>query len=212
MLAKQPLKKGDSFKGKRIGAESGPLSSYLLARFMDKFDIDEAQLEIKYVDIPGQASMWDSDEIDLLITYDPIRSQLKAKGAFEIFTSKEIPNEIIDVFLIREEKLESQKDNLKAFVSGWFKAVKDLNSGNPRVFEFIGMREKLSADVVREIFTEISVPGYSENLIQLSGENKEFMAGFDQHEKIMLDKKLMATAVDKKALITNKALLLIEPQ
>ncbi len=209
VLSKLPLQKGDNFNGKRIGVESGPLGSYMLSRFMEKFDIQETELTIKYVDIPGQLSMWQAEEVDLLITYDPIRSKLKSQGAYEIFSTKEIPNEIIDVFLIREQQIDTHKEHLKAFINGWFKAVEDLNSKNPALYEFIGKRENIPSEVIREVFNDISVPSFSENLSQLS-DKKSFITNLKQHEKIMLNKKLMTKTVNKQALITTKALLLIE--
>ncbi len=212
VLSKSPMDRQSNFKGKTIGVESGPLGSFMLARFMDKFAIERAELTIKYVDIPGQEEMWDQDQLDLLITYDPIRSKLKAKGAHEIFTSKEIPNEIIDVFLIRETKLESQKENLKAFITGWFKAVSDLHENKSSLFSFIGQRENLPAGTVQSIFKEVYVPGYAENMAQLSGKNIEFLSGLELHEKIMIEKKLMKRSVDKSKLVTNEGLLLIENQ
>ena len=210
VLSKQPMKKGDSFKGKRIGFESGPLASYMLARFKEKFSINDDELKSKFVDIPGQIDMWEADEIDLLITYDPIRNKLKSQGAYEIFSSREIPNEIIDVFVIRAEAIETQKENLKAFVGAWFKAVDELHAQSPELIEFIGARENLSPSMVRDMFKDIYVPSYSENVAYLSGNDEAFIGGFKQHEQIMLEQKMMKNVVDKHTLITNKALLLLE--
>jgi NitT/TauT family transport system substrate-binding protein len=209
VLSKQPLKRGDNFKGKRIGLESGPLGSYMLSRFMEKFAIKESDLTIKYVDIPAQLNMWQAEAIDLLITYDPIRSKLKSQGAFEIFNTREIPNEIIDVFLMREKQIETQQAHLKAFLSGWFKAVEDLKRKNPLVYQFIGEREDIASEVIQEIFNDISVPSLSENISLLSDKNT-FIANLKQHEKVMLKKKLMSKTVDKEPLVTNQALQLLE--
>ncbi|MBU2862288.1 ABC transporter substrate-binding protein [Reinekea forsetii] len=211
VLAREPLTKNDDFTNRRIAVESSPLGSYMLARFMDKFSIQDGVLDIQYVDIPGQVEAWNKSNVDLLITYEPIRSILKSQGAFEVFTSKDIPNEILDVFLIRESTITDQSKNLTAFIEGWFRAVSDLKEGKPEVYEFIGKRERIPSTVVSEIFEDIYVSSYIDNISLLSGKNISLLQSLNQHEKIMIDKKLMGVNVDKIKLITDQGLLLVEP-
>ncbi len=210
ILSKVAAAKGDDFSGYTIALEAGPLGSYMLARFTEKFDISSSDLTVKYVDIPAQESAWQNEDIDLLITYEPIRTKLISTGAHEIFTSKDIPNEIIDVFLIREKGLAEHESNLTAFLNGWFKAVADLKSENPELYQFIGARLGITAEATQQAFQQVEVPGFNENLQYLSGKNRDFLNGLEQHEKVLLDKQLMKKPIDKQKLITNRALLMVE--
>jgi NitT/TauT family transport system substrate-binding protein len=210
VLSRTKLKPGDSFKDKQIGLESGPLGAYMLARFMETFEITSADLNIKYVDIPGQLEMWNANSIDLLITYEPIRSKILQQGAEEIFTSKDIPNEIVDVFLIREDKIALQKENLTAFVSGWFKAVDDLKKNKPELFEFVANRLNISKETAVETFKQVYVPNYSENMALLSGQNKDYLVGLNKNEQVLIDKGLIKKPVNKEALVTVRALNLLK--
>ncbi len=210
VLSRTPVANNQQLVGKTIAVESGPLGSYMLNRFMDRHQLEPGDLTINYVDIPGQLIAWQQQKMDLLITYEPSRSKLIEEGAVEIFTSRDIPNEIIDVFLIRERVMVVQKKSLSIFVNGWFKAVADLDQSDANLFHFIGEREGLPAGRVETIFKDIAVPGINRNREFLAGVNNGFNKGLEQHETIMLKDGLMQNKINKQSLLTLDVMDMVE--
>jgi NitT/TauT family transport system substrate-binding protein len=47
--------------------------------------------------------LYAAGEIDAAVTFEPMRSRLKAAGARVVFSSASLPNEILDVLVIRQE-------------------------------------------------------------------------------------------------------------
>lgn len=206
VLSSTPVTDKNDLKGKRIGLESGQLGSYMFARFLDAYDLTSDDFDIQYVDIPAQVDTWKQGELDLLITYEPSRSEVMQMGAVEIFNSSDIPKEIVDVFLIRESLLESRNEQVKHFFKGWYQAVEALHQDDPRLYAFIAERESLPISVIESIFTEVEVPSLQANLAMMTGQDSEFVNGLARNEAIMIESGLMKKSVDKMNIYTPLAL------
>ena len=195
VLSRQALDPAQSLKGKTIAVEAGPLGNYMLARFLERFSLMPSDITIEYVDIPQQVDYWMNTDVDLLITYEPNKTRLLNEGAQVIFSSKDIPNEIVDVFLVRESLIKNRKSDLMHFTHAWFKAVDDLLSNKPELFSFIGERESIPADDIRAIFTEIYMPDVKANQALLSGQISEFIQGLKLNEQVMRDSNMLPSKV-----------------
>lgn len=207
VLSRAPVNDPADLKGKRIAVEAGPLGSYMLTRFRDHFGLDKADLSIDYVDIPAQVDHWRNTDVDLLITYEPNRSRVLDLGATEVFSSRQIPNEIVDVFLVRQATLDHRQEALQHMVEAWFKAVADLKAAKPALFEFIGQRESIPATVVKEALLEqILVPDRTKNMRLLSGQDPSFLDGLERNENSMRSAGIIGGAVDRQSLVTHKLL------
>ncbi len=207
VLSRTPVKDKDDLLGKTLAVEAGPLGFYMLARFRDHYELSRTDLKIEYIDIPAQVDHWQNSDIDLVITYEPNRSRLIDLGAVEIFTSREIPNEIVDVFVVKDSLITSRHADLKHFVDGWFKAVEDLKAQPPELFKFIAEREDLPPEVVREIFQDhLVVPDRQENLRLLSASDSSFSNGLQRNERVMTEEGIISGKIDRKALFTDHLL------
>lgn len=203
VLSKAPVAGKQDLVGKTLAVEAGPLGTYMLTRFRDHYQLDKDDLKVEYVDLPAQVENWRDTDVDLTITYEPYRSRMLALGATEIFTSRQIPNEIVDVFLVRENLIKEREKDLKAFANAWFRAVDDLKQGKEELFTFIGERESMSADDIKYVLNnDISVPDYKQNLQLLKGEDQSFFNGLKRNESIMLKEGMITSNINHKALVT----------
>lgn len=204
VLSRQSNPTSESLRGKTIALEAGPLGNYMLSRFLNRFELERSDLTIEYVDIPQQVDHWQSSDVDLLITYEPSKTRLIEESAQVVFTSKDIPNEVVDVFLVRESVLKSRKDDLAHFSGAWFKAVNDLHEGKSELLEFIGVRESIPVSAIKAAFEDLHVPDLAENQRLLSGQDPALIKGAMLNEQVMrLSNMLSSSAsVDMKSIVT----------
>lgn len=203
VLSRAPVTGKQDLIGKSIAVEAGPLGTYMLTRFRDYYQLDKNDLDVNYVDLPAQIDNWRNTDVDLTITYDPYRSRILDMGAHEIFSSRQIPNEIVDVFLVREALIKERKEDLQAFTQAWFRAVDDFKQGKEALFSFIGERESIPPEVIKTILTQdVHIPDKNENLKLLTGKDKSFFEGLKRNERIMLAEDMIKPGNNHEQLVT----------
>ena len=205
VLSRQALDPAQSPKGKTIAVEAGPLGNYMLSRFLNRFDLKRTDMNIEYVDIPQQVDYWKNTDVDLLITYEPNKTRLMNEGAQVIFSSKDIPNEIVDVFLVRESLIQDRKGDLMHFTHAWFKAVDDLLSNKHELLSFIGERESIPVNDIRAMFTEIYMPDVKANQALLGGQIPDFIQGLELNEQVMRESNMLSSrvSINKEKLVSH---------
>jgi NitT/TauT family transport system substrate-binding protein len=113
-------------RGRRVGMERGTEGEYLLARMLAEAELERSDVELVEIDAEDQEEAFRSGAVEALVTMDPVRARLLGLGAHEIFSSREIEGELIDVLLVRESVLVEQPEGLKRLVEAHFRSLDEM--------------------------------------------------------------------------------------
>lgn len=97
IISQPEVKSFEELKGKNIAVETGALGAYMISRALEINQFSLSDVNIKHIDVDGHEEAYNTRKVDAVVTFEPVRTKLLAKGGHELFTSKQIPNEIIDV-------------------------------------------------------------------------------------------------------------------
>lgn len=159
IMAHPPAKTMKDLINKRIGYEAGALGVFMLSRALAINNIKTTEITPVDVSLSNHVSYYSNKEIDAVVTFEPKRSILLKNGAVEVFSSKEIPGEIIDLLVARDETLKKRKEDIQELVDIWFKAVKYIENEENLAANFISKRHKLSAEEIKLSLKGIKLPG-----------------------------------------------------
>ncbi|MEQ8231845.1 MAG: ABC transporter substrate-binding protein, partial [Gammaproteobacteria bacterium] len=123
LVARADIATPAALAGRRIGLESSALGAYMLSRVYDRSELAPGAAEIVEIAYGDHARAFRRGEVDAVITFDPVRAELVAGGARELFSSREIPGEIVDVLLARPSYLEANRAAVARLVAAWQAAV-----------------------------------------------------------------------------------------
>lgn len=123
LVARPELGGLSSLAGKRVGVESIANGAYVLSRVLHLAHLTPADIHIVPVRSDDQVAAFRAGQVDALITYEPLRTQLAALGAKTLFDSREIACEIVDVLTIHRDLLTARKAQITQLLEGWFAAV-----------------------------------------------------------------------------------------
>src|SRR5262245_11400069 len=101
ILAQSAFTRFDQLRGRRIGVEVNAVGGYILQRALQLRGMGIHDVEPVALALEQHAPAFESGAIDAVVTVEPTRSILLASGAHEVFTSKEIPDEVFDVVITR---------------------------------------------------------------------------------------------------------------
>lgn len=206
ILAKPELKNMRGLIGRKVALESSGVEAYTLTRALELNQIDINKVSLINIENSSHKQAYLSGLADAVVTYEPIRTQLLNAGAIEVFSSKEIPGEIVDVLVVHKEFLSSHEDELFDISQGWFKALKELKDEPVGSYKFIASRMKISAREAKESYYGLSLPSLEKNRKLLSGNPAPLIKTFKRLTQHMKNNHLIAPSFSSLTTINNQFL------
>lgn len=202
IVAHPTIKSTRDLKGKRVGVESMALGAYVLSRALDKAGLTPRDVTIVPVAAQEHEHAYAAGKIDAVVTFEPSKTKLLALGGRIIFDSSQIPNEIIDVIVVRADILQSKSGQLKDLEEGWFKALEYLRKNPADATQRMGKREGITGAQFSDGLKGLIIPDENENKRLLSG---ALLLPARRLAEVMLQGKLLSKPVDPERLLTQKA-------
>lgn len=133
MLVVQPnIKKLADLKGARIGYEKNTVGELLLNEILKVAELKKQDVKLIELTIDEQLQVWKRSQVDAVVTYEPVASQLQALSGIRLFDSSQIPNTIVDVLAIRNDAIDfSHASAIRHLISAHYRAIDHLKR-NPQ--------------------------------------------------------------------------------
>ena len=206
ILAKSGIENVGDLAGKRIGVEGGALGAYMLSRALDLHGIALDALDVVQLEVSEHEAAYQNDTVDAVVTFEPVRSRLLAAGAKEIFSSREIPGEIVDVIVVHESHLRKHLEQVTAVVNGWFRALDYLDEHPEDAAARMSRRLGIGPEEVLDSYQGMMLPSRRENEALLGGTEPQLLKTVERLQDMMLKKELLAVQVATDSLLTTTAL------
>lgn len=191
LIAQAGIRSIEQLKGKRIGIEAGPTGAYMLERAMQGSAISRNDVELVFLDTPDQKAAFETGAVDAVSTYEPTRSQLLKQGASELFNSREIPLEIIDVIIAKQSAIDSSRQELADFIVSIDRALADFQAMPKEMAAIMVEREHLSVPEFLLAIEGIHLVSLEENRSLMLGDDQRLLEGLRQQCAIMLQAGIM---------------------
>jgi NitT/TauT family transport system substrate-binding protein len=198
ILAKPEIAEFAQLRGRRIGVEGGALGAYVLTRALELNQMNIDQVQVVNLDVSAHEGAYLTGEIDAAVTFEPVRTRLLAAGARELFSSRQIPGEIVDVLVVHEEVLARDRARFAELVAGWFRALAYMAAEPAAAAEFTAQRLKVSPQEVLASYQGLDLPGAAANARLLGGELQPVLQRLQQ---TMLRKELLLQVGDTRQLL-----------
>jgi len=179
--------------GKRIGVEDGATGAILLHHALNKAGLKPDQLRIVPLKFDRHQQALQEGQVDALVTFDPVRSQLLASGAHLLFDSSEAASSIVDLLIVRPEVLKSaeQRAALTVLIRGYFSMLAQLHGGNANLIAQAATNLELTPDQLQQAMHLIEQPDRARNCALLCGTAPPFEATVRQVSDIMAARNLL---------------------
>lgn len=124
IAVRSPMKSLSDLRGKKVGLEFGSMNIYLLLRGLERAQMSLSDISPMPYDQGSIFEGFARGEIDAAVTWPPASYQMIATGkATIVFSSRDIPNEVIDAFISDPEIIKSRTRELAAVTRAFEKAV-----------------------------------------------------------------------------------------
>jgi NitT/TauT family transport system substrate-binding protein len=209
IVARHGISSVRDLKGKKIGVEDGALGAYVLQRCLDLHHMSLSDLVIKNVTPAEHERAFIDGTVDAVVTFEPMLGRLLEQGASLLFSSREIPWEVIDVVVTRADIAENRQEDLVKLASAWFSVLGEVVGHSSQVMERLARREQQSPEQIARAFEGIIFPDRKSTLEVLEntygleqGINRliEFQLSRDPHMKAFRAREIVDLALCRRLL------------
>lgn len=120
----------EDLAGQSVNLVELSVSHYLLARALDSVGLAERDLDgVVNTSDADMVAAFATDDVTAVVTWNPLVSTiLEDPSANALFTSADIPGEIIDMMVVNTETLEANPDFGRALVGAWYELMTIMSS------------------------------------------------------------------------------------
>ena len=120
--------------GKTVNLVELSVSHYLLARALEKNGLSEDDVEIQNTSDADIGPIFLADtRQEAVVTWNPIVMEIEqAPGVDKIFTSADIPGEVLDMMVVRTDVLSKSPALGKALVGAWYEVMDVMSKRGPQ--------------------------------------------------------------------------------
>ncbi len=164
VVARDGIKGPADLRGRSIAFEESALGSYVLERVLEVggLRMTDVKAVSKLPEEGGQA--FRRGEVEAVITYEPdLGKLLREKGARVVFSSREIPGEIVDVMTFREAALKNRSGEVRRIVKAWFRALDYLKEHPDESAAVMAKRQGVSVEEFLQGLKGAHIPDLEEN-------------------------------------------------
>lgn len=147
ILAQAGITSLAELKGKRVGCEANSLGIHVLYHALRRVGLSLSDVEVVNVGQSQGSEELALGVLDALVTYPPTSIEaLKAEGVHKLFTSREAPEEILDVLSIKQSVLERYPALPQQLLAVWQRAYEYTEQHPKQAFAIMAEREQVSVE------------------------------------------------------------------
>ena len=204
IIARKGITSIDQLEDKVIAVETGALGAYVITRALEKHNMSLDQVKIRHLSAGKHQRVFDDTSIDAVVTFEPARTHLIASGGTEIFSSRDLPGEIVDIMVVDNDAIEKYEDQIRASIQGWFRALDDLRNDPNKSAQFISRRTKLTPRQVLDSYRGMKLPTAAENIELLGGPEPGLAENIRRMKKVMENQQLIRAGISTDNLLSDE--------
>lgn len=203
LVAHQDIPRLEDLEGKRIGVEHSALGAYLISRIIAKAQLDESQLQIVPLEVNRHQRAFVNRQVDAVVTFEPVRSRLLESGGQILFDSSQIPGEIVDVLIVRADRLPQFGGQVEYLQNVWFEVIAQIKKSPQLHLADLNSRLRLEEKDARAAFSAIRFPDRTDNQLMLSASGKNNLLQLSREmTKLMHEHRLIQARVNTDVMFT----------
>ncbi|WP_313047994.1 putative urea ABC transporter substrate-binding protein [Atlantibacter subterraneus] len=116
-----------ALKGQPVNLVELSVSHYLLARALETADLSEKDIKVVNTADADLVSAFTTPDVKTIVTWNPLLAEAqKQPGAKTLFTSAQIPGEILDLLVVNTATLKKHPELGKALTGAWFETLQTM--------------------------------------------------------------------------------------
>ncbi|MDH5729509.1 MAG: ABC transporter substrate-binding protein [Gammaproteobacteria bacterium] len=158
IIARKSINSIGELKKKKIGADTTSLPIFILARALKLHNLSLDDIHIVPLEQTELEQAYINGELDAVVTYPPVSVRLQSRADSSIvFSTKEIPGEVIDVISVEKKLLEKRPEDIRKIKAAWQLALQYSKKNPAEAHQIMAKREGISAEEFRQALGDLQI-------------------------------------------------------
>lgn len=183
----------EHLRGHTVGVENTALGAIMLASALDRAGLTPQDVTVQTVPPDQHVEALKTRTVDVVVTFEPMLTQLRNQGAVVLFDSSAVPDLIVDVLVARRSALEERDQQLQDLVRGYYDARSQMIIQPEETFSYIAQRLQITPLELQRAFAGLRLPSLNDNIRWLTGDPSPFSLAVAQLYREMQRHDLLAS-------------------
>lgn len=153
----------EALRGRTVACEESALGLYMLARALEKGQVPPAEVATVHFPVNEHGAAYARGDADAFVTFEPVLGELVSRGAKVLFTSSDIPGEVVDVLVTRQGTWAARGAELQQLCDTWFLARERVVDSVERGAAHATLRLGRDDNARRSVYNGIHFPTRTES-------------------------------------------------
>ena len=206
LLAGPELDSLAALKGKHVGHAGVSSTHYMLSRLTERAGLTPEDVHEVILPLESQEAALARHKVDAILTSAPYCSRLFATGAHSLFDSSQIPGELVDVVIVREEYLDTHPAQVDGLLRGWFSALAHYRAHPEQDARRMAPRLGLDEEHFQKSLLGMRLADENEQRLHLMGERPQLRDTLERLGALLARTQAFSPPTDPSQLLDPDAL------
>ena len=150
-------------KGKKVAVTVGEANEFFLITALEKAGLTMTDVQPINVSVDDAGAAFLSGNVDAAVTWEPWLTKAAAGGGKVLYSSKDLPDLIINAIVSTEKTLKGRPADVRAFVSAVDRGVQFLKANPQDGIEIVARKLEVSVDDCKGMLAGDKVYGIADN-------------------------------------------------
>ena len=211
LLARPEVESLAALKGKRVAHAGDTSTHYMLTRLAEYAQFDPAELQEVILPHDAHEAALRKGRVDAVLTSAPHCSRLQATGIVSLFDSSQIPGELVDVLIVREDYLAEHPTQVDGVLRGWFAALAHYRAHPSLDARRMAPRLGLDEEHFQKSLLGMRLADEQEQRLHFMGERPRLRETLERLGALMLRNQLLNAPPDARGLLDAAPLARVLP-
>lgn len=158
-------------KGKTVAFPQGLAGHYFFLHLLKQNGVKSSDINVQYMDAPDAASAFIANKVDAAFTWEPFLSEAgNTEHGKVLYTTADYPGLITDIFIIRNEVDKERKEDVKKFLSAWFKTLGYMKSNEEEAINIMKDKFGIPGEEIQGMLSGLKFTSLEENITAFDNE------------------------------------------
>jgi NitT/TauT family transport system substrate-binding protein len=196
IMANPGIESVEALHGRRIAVEDSAVGGFVLTRALQVHGLDLGDVIVVPLNAMEQQEAFRAGKVDAAVSFDPYRTQLLKDGKREIFNSREIPDEIVDVLVVRRDYSQRHPETVRRLVTAWFRALAYQSRHPRKSAAYSSHRFSTTVDDYLAGLKRLRFPTIQDNRQLLDSERSPLVANAQRFGRVLAKMHIQAEGID----------------
>ena len=212
LIGQHDVRSISDLEGKTVGYEGSLVGEFLLDRALQANQIRKTSIKLVDVNADKWITAFKEKKVDALVCFNPVATILiDDENGNLLFSSADIPFEIIDVLIFSESFYNNNKTAITKILKTWFDALKYINTNLDKAAELIASIKKIDADDYKKGLNNLIAPDLKVNRSVFNPQSEKNIYKYSQIIiNFMISKGLLSQRINTTNLFQSEILSALE--